>query len=224
MRGRMEARLRARLDDVLYTVRAVGVRGLVTEVPRWLVRREFLVLVGDLRDVRSPSGFPPADLRLALLTPEDVPSLAPFHPRMSASEVQRRWREGQECLVGWIGSVPAYYRWDCSGPAYLSYLRKTLHPPPGTVLTLDVRTHPRFQGQRIGAFGAAFANRLGLERGHRYRLGLVARWNRHVVRYNRAIGARAHGSVGYWQAVVRRLYFATGRIHIEGERVLVVRP
>ncbi len=68
-------------------------------------------------------------------------------------------------------------------------------------------------------FGADFANRLSLERGHRRRLGLVARWNRHVLRYNRAIGASVRGTVGYWHTVVRRVYFATGDVRIEGDTI-----
>ena len=219
MWGRMAAGLRGRLDHVLDTVRAVGARGVLSEMPRWVVRREFIVLDGDLRDAQSPPGRPPADLRLALLTPADVPSLAELHPMMSHQEVHRRWRESQECIVGWVGAAPVYYRWDCAGPAYLGYVRKTFQPPPLTVLTLDVRTHPRFQGQRIGVFGADFANRLSLERGYRRRLGLVARWNRHVLRYNRAIGASVRGTVGYWHTIVRRVYFATGDVRIEGDTI-----
>lgn len=218
MRG-LEARLRARLDRVLDTARAVGARGVVTEMPRWIARREFIVLDGALRDARSPSGSPPADLRLALLTPGDVPSLARLHPMMSPDEVQRRWAEGQECVVGWIGTAPVYYRWDSAEPAYLDYLDKMFRPPPLTVLTLDVRTHPQFQGRRIGVFGADFANRRSLERGHRRRLGLVARWNRHVVRYNLAIGASVRGTVGYWHTLVRRVYFATGDVRLEGDAI-----
>lgn len=219
MQGRTVAGLRARVHHVLDTIRAVGVRGAVSEIPRWIIRREFIVLDADLRGTKSPAGSPPADLRLALLTPADVPSLARLHPMMSHEEVHRRWREQQECIVGWVGTAPAYYRWDSAGPAYLGYLRRTFRPPPFTVLTLDVRTHPRFQGQRIGLFGADFVNRLSLERGHRRRLGLVARWNRHVVRYNLAIGASVRGTVGYRHTIVRRPYFATGDVRIEGDTI-----
>jgi GNAT superfamily N-acetyltransferase len=221
---RLEAHLRARLGNVLDTVRAVGARGAVSEMPRWLLRREFIVLVANLRDVRPPRGNPPAELRLALLTPTDVPSLAQLHPMMSQADVQRRWREGQECIVGWIGATPAYYRWDCAGPAYLRYLHKTFRPPPLTVLTLDVRTHPRFQGEGIGVFAAAFAHRRSLERGHLRRAGLVARWARHVLRYNLAIGATARGTIGYWHAIVRRVYFATGNVQIGDDAIFVASP
>ncbi len=216
---RMRPRLQARLPKVLDTVRAVGARGVVTEMPRWLVRREFIVLAVRLRDARPAPRSPPGDLRLATLTDIDVPSLTQLHPAMSESEVRRRWAEGQECIVGWIGMAPAYYRWDSGRPAYLDYLRKTFCPPPLTLLTLDVRTHPRFQGQRIGAFGAAFANRRGVERGQLQRVGLIARWNRHVMRYNLAIGASGRGIVGYWHTGVRRLYFATGDVRVEGNTI-----
>ncbi len=218
---RLATRLRARLGHALDTARAVGVRGAVTEMPRWIVRREFLVLDVDLHDARPPRGNPPADLRLVLLTPADVPSLARLHPMMSRDEVERRWAEGQECIVGWVGPAPVYYRWDCAEPAYLGYLDKTFRPPRGTVLTLDVRTHPRFQGQRIGVFGAHFANRLSLERGHRRRLGLVARGNRHVVRYNLAIGASVRGTVGCWNTLLQRVYFATGDVRLEGDAIVL---
>jgi GNAT superfamily N-acetyltransferase len=218
--GQPAAPLRARLGDALDMVRAVGARGMATEMPRWLIRREFVVLAGDLHD-RLPAAAPPSELRLDLLTPADAPALAQLHPMMSREEVRRRWAEGQECILGWMGPAPVYYRWDVAGPAYLPYLRKTLHPPPRTVLTLDVRTHPRFQGQGIGVFAAALANCRGLERGQRRRLGLVARWNHHVVRYNLAFGASALGTVGYWYAVLRRLYFATGDIRVERDTIVV---
>ena len=116
----------------------------------------------------------------------------------------------------------AYYRWDSTGSAYLGYLSKMFRPPPLTTLTLDVRTHPRFQGQRIGVFAAAFANRRAVERGHLRRVGLVAPWNRHVVRYNLVMGATARGTVGYWHMGVRRLYFATGEVRIDSDTISLV--
>ena len=212
----LRPRAQAQLGTVLDALRAVGARGVVTEMPRWLVRREFIVLTVELHDAKAPAGRLPADLRLTTLTDADVPALTEVHSAMSEAEVRRRWAEGQECIVGWVGLVPAYYRWDCAGPAYLAYLRKTFSPPPLTILTLDVRTDPRFQGRRIGVFGADFANRRGLERGQLRRVGLIARWNRHVLRYNLALGASACGTVGYWHTGVRRLYFATGDARVEG--------
>lgn len=212
-------RLRARLVGALDTVRVMGALRAATEVPRWLLQREFIVLAGDLRRDRPRPGDPPPGLRLEVLTAEDVPALARLHPTMPESEVRRRWAEGQECTVGWIGEAAAYYRWDTAAPAYLGYLGKTFVPPPLTTLTLDVRTHPRFQGRGIGAFGAAFASRRSLERGHRQRVGLVARWNRHVVRYNVALGAAIRGTVGYRHAGLRRIYFATGDVRIAGNEI-----
>ena len=223
MRGRLPARLRAHLGDVVDMLRAVGPRRGPIEVSRWLVRREFVVLAGRLPG-QSPPGPPPSDLRFTGLTPEDVPALARLHPMMFRAEVERRWTEGQQCIVGWIGVEPAYYRWDSNSPAYLGYLGKTLLPPPLTVLTLDVRTHPGFQQRRIGLFGAALANRRGLEQGQRHRLGLVASWNRHVLRYNLAHGASVRGTVGYWRSIDGRRYFTAGDVHIEGATVRVAAP
>jgi hypothetical protein len=53
-------------------------------------------------------------------------------------------------------------------------------------------------------------------------VGLVARWNRHVLRYNLAFGASARGSVGYWNAGIRRFYFATGSVRIAGDMISLV--
>jgi hypothetical protein len=107
--------------------------------PRWWVRKEYLVLVKDLRALEPSSlprvGGPP--VRWITLTEADIPSLRAATPKLSEAELRRRWDEGQECLGGWIDDALAYYRWDTSRRADLPFLKKVFNPEAGDTLVFE---------------------------------------------------------------------------------------
>ena len=73
----------------------------------WQVRREFLVLVTDLRAPTPPtlSRAATVPVRWETLTEADMPAIHAANPKLSDAEMRRRWREGSECVGAWVGDA-----------------------------------------------------------------------------------------------------------------------
>lgn len=99
--------LRRLAHRVLDAERTIGLVKLASTAPRWLIRREFLVTVKDLTGPLPPIG-PSPGVAWRRLTSADVPQLVASSPTLTAGEVWRRLREGQECWVGWMDDIPAH--------------------------------------------------------------------------------------------------------------------
>jgi GNAT superfamily N-acetyltransferase len=205
--------LRQRLVDV---PRRLGIRRTVAVAPRWLLHPEYLVFVRDLR-----CSLPPRPdlgmLRWTLARETDVPCLRAINPGLGAAEIHRRWAEGQECLLFWFDSAPAYYYWDTVHPARLPYLGRTFRPRPQDFLVVEVFTHPAFRGRRIGAMSTIVGLHRARELGCTRWLALVAWWNTPALRHSRdRAGATVAGTVGYHRRFWGQAdYFATGQVRLE---------
>jgi GNAT superfamily N-acetyltransferase len=212
--------LPAGLTHTLDVVRDLGLRRTVRVASRWLLEREFHIVAGTVDvdlDVAAPPGA-----RCAVLREDDLPAFARGCPGMSGGEVRRRWREQQVCLVCWIGTEVAAYRWDAADAAYLPYLGRRVRGAPGDVLTVEARTLPG--RRRAGAGSALVQARLRLARSHGARrlVGLVATWNRASLAWAAAVGWIPMGVVGYRRAGWRRRYFVEGALRLEGDEVVLL--
>lgn len=212
--------LRAGLTHTRDIVRDLGLRRSLRMVPRWLLAREFHV-VGSSVDVRLD---PVASLeaRCDVLRETDLVAFVRACPAMSVREVRRRWREQQVCLVCWIGTEVAAYRWDAAGAAYLPYLGRRLRGAPGDVITIEARTLPGHR--RTGAGRMLLQAKLDSARGHGARrlVGLIAAWNRTSLAWSAAVGWFHLGVVGYRRAGWRRRYFVEGALRLEGDDVVIL--
>jgi hypothetical protein len=218
----MLAVLREKIQAVGDLFRAAGPAGALVELPLWTIRRAFVVL--ELSGEGGASTAPIDGLRVARLGEGDLSALQRLFPVMTGHEVRRRWSEGQVCTIGWVGCEPAYYRWDTTRPVHLAFLGKTFHPGPGEFLTTEARTHDRFR--RLGVARAVTRSTLQEFRagGRPRRVTLVACWNRPSLRFNVRVASRIVGTVGYWNLGVRRRYFATGAVRLEGSVVSIATP
>lgn len=210
-----------RLRDVH---RTLGFRRLLWVAPQWLVRQEYLVYVKDLR-LPLPEVPAPGPLRWTGLTEAQIGRVLAINPALSEAEIRRRLKEGQECLLAWIGESLVYYRWDATASPYLPYLGKTLRLLQGDINATDAFTHPAFRGRGIHAASTIVvlhrARDLGLSRV----ITIAAWWNAPALRVNlQKSGHTVVGTVGFWNAGLRRFYFATGAVCLEGSTDVYVRP
>jgi len=93
----------------------------------------------DLR-APQPEQPSPSGVCVTVLAPADVERLGGLDARMTPGEIERRWAEGRECLLGWVGDRLTHYRWQGMPPAYVSYVDRVLRPLDGDQLVLDVYT------------------------------------------------------------------------------------
>jgi GNAT superfamily N-acetyltransferase len=168
---------------------------LAWTVPRWLVRREFLVTVKDLSGPLPPLARG-TDVAWRRLAAAEIPRLLAESPTLTETEVWRRLREGQECWVGWAGDIPAHWRWETSVEAYFPYLHRGVRPLDGDRWIVDVYTHPSRRRRGLYAAATVAAMHRAREQGHRRLIGLIAAWNasaRRVAEGTPALGHRDRG-------------------------------
>jgi hypothetical protein len=203
---------------------ALGPVGLASAVPVWLMRRQYLAAVKDLRDP-----LPPIPVIRGLtwrpLARAEIPRLIAGNPTLSAAEVGRRLSEGQECWVGWLGATAVHWRWETRREAYLPYLHRHALPLCGDLWTVEVYTHPSQRGRGLYAAGTVMAMQRGREEGDLRVIGLIAGWNRPARRVaEEKLQRRIVGSVGYWGVGRWHYPFVTGDVVVDGEgRVLIPR-
>jgi hypothetical protein len=216
--------LRRLAHQVLDARRAIGVMKLARTAPRWLMRREFLVTVKDLTGPLPP--IPPSPgVAWRRLAAAEIPQLVARSPTLTAVEVSRRLREGQECWVGWMDGVPAHWRWETCTETHLPYLRRAVRPLEGDLWIVDVYTHPARRGRGLYTAATVTAMHRARERGHRRLVGLIAAWNLPVRRIaEEKLQRSVVGTVGYW--TVRRGHppLVTGRVQVDGSGRVFVRP
>ncbi len=202
--------------------RMFGVAQAIHLTSRWAIRREFLVFQRDLRAALPE--IPAVDSsRWAHLAATDIPRVQTLNPALGEAEIRRRLREGQDCLLCWLGDSLVHCTWYTTKPAYLSYLGKTFQPLQGDMFVVETFTHPAFRRRGIHTRsinqGAREARDSGLSR----RLSMVPWWNAPSLRALDKNGCTLVGRVGYCNAGVRRLYFASGDVDLNATG-LSVRP
>lgn len=185
--------------------------------PRWQVRREFLVLVTDLRaeGARPSLAGAKVAVRWAALTEADIPALRAANPKLSEAEMCRRWREGQECIGGWVDRTLAHYRWDTAKPSYLPYLQAAFEPLDGDTFVFEAFTRPEFRGQGIHSLSTARAFDRSREQGLRRSITLVAWWNAAALRVLREKAGRdVAGTIVYWRFGIATRHVVTGSVKL----------
>ena len=191
---------------------------------RWKVERRYFVLIKDLQRSAPPpaltSRLDLTSLRWTRLTDAEISAVRAMNATLSEAEIRRRWREGQECLLGWMDETLVHYRWDTTRPAYLPYLLKTFRPLEGDTLTTETFTHRAFRGRGIHSVSWALALRRARDSHLARSITIVAWWNAPSLRVNlEKAQKRIAGMVGYWGAGIVRRHFATGlvRFGVDGE-------
>jgi len=184
-------------------------------VPGWMIRREYLVLVMNLRLPlpEIPSG---ESMEWTTLTEGVIPCVLASNLALSEAEIRRRWEEGQRCLLCWIKGSLAYYRWETTKPAYLPYLGRTFRPCQRDIFILEAFTHPAFRGRRINTIASIVALNRARDLGCARSIAMVARWNAPALKVSwQKVGRVVIGTVGYWNLGLWRYYFTTGDVGLD---------
>ena len=203
--------------------RALGFRRMLWIIPTWLVRREYFVLI---RDLRLPLPDVPAhpSMRWTILTEAEISTVSAINPQMSRDEIRCRWEEGQECFLCWIGASLVHYRWETTKPAYLPYLDKTLQLLKDDLLVLNVFTHPAFRGSGIHSISSYMGLRRSRDRGLARSIAIVAWWNAPSLRVTwQKTGYALAGTVGYWNIGFWKYHFASGNVCLGQSESIYIR-
>lgn len=194
--------------------RALGSKRMVWTIPQWIVRKEYLVNVKDLR--RPLPDLPAREFtRWTALTEAEIDLVHAINPTMSEAEIRRRLKQGQECLLCWINGSLAYYRWDAACPVYLPYLNKTFRPLEGDYIGLDKFTDPAFRGCGLDSASSLWSMHRKRDLGFTRGIGIIASWNTPALRVRRKLPGTVVGRVGYWNTGPWRFYFATGGVCLD---------
>jgi GNAT superfamily N-acetyltransferase len=212
------SRLRATRDRALEVRRLLGLSGAVITGARWLVQRKFLVFARDLTETLPEAPTDP--VRWTPLDPSHLAALSALVPAVPVAEIRRRWREGQHAEGGWDGDRLVYVRWEARGSTHVPYLGCRLRLLPTDLLVIEEFTHPQARGRGISTVASLRSLRRAREAGCRRSLALVAWWNVPAIRVTRdRMGRRLVGTLGYWNLVVTRRYFASGAARLERDGV-----
>lgn len=206
-----------RLGDAARTL-GPGRALLVAARSTW--QRRFVVIQADLGKPLPPS-VPPPGAACTPLAEATRPRLARLDPAMTPSEVRRRLEEGQQCRLGWLDGVLAYYRWESDRPAWLPYLGRWIRPGPGDYVVLDVFTHAAFRRRGLAGWMSATSLQAARAAGYRRALWLTAWWNVPGLRIGRE-ASQVCGTVGYRGLGPWRAYFASGRVTLTPDGTIVV--
>jgi hypothetical protein len=203
--------------------RVLGLRRLLWIIPRWLVRREYFVLIRDLRlPIPDVPAHPP--MRWTILTEAEISIVSAINPVMSKDEIRLRWKEGQECLLYWIGGSLVHYRWETTKPAHLPYLDRTLQLLKEDLLVANVFTHPVFRGSGIHSVSSYMGLCRSRDRGFTRSIAIVAWWNAPSLRVTwQKVGYTVAGTVGYWNIGPWKYYFASGYVCLGQDESMYIR-
>jgi len=183
----------------------------------WQVRREFLVLVTDLRAPTPPalSRAATVPVRWETLTEADMPAIHAANPKLSDAEMRRRWREGSECVGAWVGDALAHYRWETARPAYLPYLCGVFEPLDGDRFGVDAFTQRAFRGHGIHSLSTALAYDGARAQGFRRSITMVAWWNAAAMRVLRDRANReVAGTIVHWRLGIPARHVVTGSVKL----------
>lgn len=216
--------MRRFIHRLLDAYRTLGLRRMLWVAPQWLLRQEYLVYIKDLR-LTLPDVPAHESLRWTGFAEAQIDRVLAINPALSEAEIRRRLKEGQECLLCWIGESLVHYRWDATASPYLPYLGKTLRFLEGNIHATDIFTHPAFRGRGIQTASSITALHRARDLGLSRLITIVAWWNAPAMRVNlQKSGHSVVGTVGYWNAGLWRYYFATGDVSLENSTSVYVRP
>ncbi len=216
--------MRGLLYRLLDVYRTLGLRRMLWVAPQWLLRQEYLVLVKDLR-LPLPEVSASESLRWTALTEAQIDRVLALNSALLEAEIRRRLKEGQECLLCWMGESLVHYRWDATASPYLTYLGKTFRLQKGDTHATDIFTQPGFRGRGIQTVSSIMALHRARDLGLSRFITIVAWWNAPALRVNlQKTGRSVAGTVGYWNAGLWRHYFTTGNVYLDDSGNIHIRP
>jgi hypothetical protein len=205
----------------------LGLRRALALAPRWAVRRHYVAVVRDLTRPRvteaPPGGL--GDLHWENLDTRGIRHIQEIHSSISLAEIHRRLDEGQECLLGWLGSTLVYYRWDTSHSAYLPFLGTVVSLEEGDTLVVEAFTHLAHRGRGIHSLASVQRLEAARARGMTRSITFVASWHAPSLRVGLTkVSGRSAGTVTLWRFGPLRSLRTTGDVRLTAGRLSLARP
>jgi len=161
---------------------------------------------------RRLDGLPPEPaaglpIRLAVLTPDDLPRFASFRPDLDPRVIRDRLAAGHRCFAAWHEDRIVHAGWASEDRAWVEFLECELPLEPGDVYQFDSFTLPAFRGAGVAGARVAWMARFFRDRGARRLLAVVWPGNPAAFRPLEKAGYRRAGSLrvlrmGPWRRVV----------------------
>ena len=180
-----------------------------------------------VRDLHRPLPDVPAAPLVTwdIVDGETLPALQSVEPHLTRQEIERRWAEGQRCVLYRLGESPAYAFWEATQATYLPYLDRTFRPCAGDFLVFDVFTHPAFRRRGIARLSTIVGLHRAVGAGCRRWVAFIASWNTPALRNAQTwAGADLVGSVGHRRRGWKRSHFASGLVRLHPDGSLSIDP
>ncbi len=205
----------------------LGLHRVLTLAPRWAIRRDYVAIVRDLAAPRftdaSRGGL--GDLHWAPLDDGGIRHLRAMNSSLSSGEIRRRLREGQECLLGWLGPMLVYYRWDTNDPAYLPFLGAVFSPMEGDTLVVEAFTLPAYRARGIHHLASIRRLEAARAQGMTRSVTFVAGWHAPSLRVGLVkVSGRVAGTVTLWSLGPLSSLRVTGDVRLTAGRLSVAGP
>lgn len=159
------------------------------------------ILTGDMP-------LPPARLpvRVALLVPDELPSLALLRPELDVATFRQRLAQGHRCFAAWHEGRVVHAGWAAPREAWIEFLDCAFPLEPDDVYQYDSYTAPTARGLGVAALRVAWMARHFQSEGTRRLLAVVWPGNPTAYRPLEKVGYRRRGGIhalrlGSWHPV-----------------------
>ena len=152
--------------------------------------------------------LPPARLpvRVALLGPDELPSLAVLRPELGVATFRQRLAQGHRCFAAWHDDRIVHAGWAAPRAAWIEFLDCAFPLGEGDVYQYDSYTAPAVRGLGVAALRVAWMARHFQQEAARRLLAVVWPGNPGAFRPLEKVGYRRRGSIhvlrlGAWRRV-----------------------
>jgi hypothetical protein len=116
-------------------------------VSGWHYRR--VVVMERRLDGALPDLTARLPVRMAVLSPDELPQLAAFRPDLDPDVIRRRLGQGHCCFVAWHEDRIVHAGWAATREAWVDILDCEFPLEPGDVYQFDSYTVPAFRGSGV---------------------------------------------------------------------------
>ncbi len=171
----------------------------------WHYRR--VIVMERPLDRPLPEAHARLPVRLALLSPDDLPHFASFRPELDPQVVRARLASGHRCVAAWLEDRIVHAGWAATDRAWVDFIECELPLEPGDVYQFDSFTLPAFRGADVAGARIAWMARFFRDNGARRLLAVVWPGNPSAFRPLEKAGYRRSGSLrvirlGSWRRVI----------------------
>ena len=170
-----------------------------------------LVLLARPVGLSEPELAAPTDVRIGVLTPEQIGAYQAFRPEQRGAEIRARLSRGYRCFAAWYEEQIVHAAWAATQRAPSDYLSYEMALFPDEIFVFDAFAAPAARGRSLSPLRAVVMGLHYHEQGYRRVLTAVHPENRVGFRPLEKVGTRPVGLIGYVGMGPLRWHFCRGR-------------